>query len=59
MDLRHFALILDAGRQAANNIEDAGLACALAWMSERAANLHLHPEDVDPEFQVLVERLGL
>jgi hypothetical protein len=52
MDLRHLALILDAGRQAADAIEDAGLSAALSHMTEVAVGYLTDPDtfNVDTDF---------
>lgn len=61
MDLRHLALILDAGRKAADSIEDAGLSAALGHMTEVAVFYALHPEgdgaiNLADDFADLAER---
>lgn len=53
MDLRHLALILDAGRKAAEDIEDAGLSAALAHMTETAVALAF--DDKWPAFNVATD----
>lgn len=40
LDLRALAVIFHAGRQAADNLQDAGLSSALEWMTETAVTLH-------------------
>ncbi len=44
LDLRALALILDAGRQAADRLGDPALTAALGDMAEVAAQLHLNPD---------------
>lgn len=62
MDLRHLALILDAGRQAADDMEDAALSKALWDMTEVAVALHLDPTgglfNLEDGFARLAERLS-
>ncbi|QKW15459.1 hypothetical protein [Verrucosispora sp. NA02020] len=61
MDLRHLALILDAGKHAAEQMGDAALCHTLGSMAEVATQLHLNPDgtlfNVERDFAVLADRL--
>lgn len=61
MDLRHLALILQEGWQAAEAEGDVALSRALAAMAETAVGLHQQPDggiwDVERDFAALAERL--
>jgi hypothetical protein len=48
MDLRHLALILDAGAQKAREMEDAALHASLSAMTEMAVHYALHPDGGSP-----------
>lgn len=62
LDLRHLAVILDAGRKAADDLQDAGLSAALSHMAETAAGLALAEVgesaiwDVEADFEQLAQR---
>lgn len=58
MDLRHLALILQEGWQAAEAEGDVALSRALAAMAETAVHLHLNPDDVERDFAKLDESLS-
>lgn len=62
MDLRHLALILNEGKIAADQIQDAVLAHTLNAMTETAVYLHQHPDgelwNVERDFAQLAERLS-
>jgi len=60
-DLRHLALILHAGKRAADTLQDAGVSAALDAMTEMAAWYAEHPDGgtlfpVDEDFAKLAER---
>jgi hypothetical protein len=61
MDLRHLALILTAGKNAAEQMQDASLIHTLGHMAETAVQLHLDPDgelfNVERDFAALAERL--
>lgn len=57
-DLRHLAIILDAGRQKAEEYRDASLSAALAAMAEVVVALHEDPAawDIESAFDGVAER---
>jgi hypothetical protein len=61
-DLRHLAIILDAGRQKAEEYRDASLSAALAATAEVAVALHDDPDapgaawDIESAFDGVAER---
>ncbi|GGM27857.1 hypothetical protein GCM10011608_10850 [Micromonospora sonchi] len=60
VDLRHLAVILTYGKQAADRMGDAALTAALGAMAEVAASMHLDPNglfDIEREFAALADRL--
>lgn len=63
LDLRHLALILDQGRQAAERQRDATLSYTLGCMAEAAAGYHQNDGggvwNLEDDFAQLVERIGL
>ncbi|MFI5938022.1 hypothetical protein [Actinoplanes sp. NPDC051494] len=61
MDLRHLAVILDAGAKAAEDMEDAGLSHALNHMCEVVTVYALQPDGgiplpLDDTFAVIAAR---
>lgn len=60
LDLRALAVILDMGRRGAEQMRDAGLCQAFAFMAEQAVALHDGPShiigNVDEEFAALADR---
>lgn len=58
MTLRELAIILNAGRVAADNIQDAGLSATLSAMTDVAVHLAVGTRiwDVDQEFAALVRK---